>query len=95
MVSVEREGEQKRSLSYRKNKCVGCGICTDICPTEALRLGPLVPIARGLVDMDYVNVDKNKSLDTSIYDLLSSKMFCKVSKSKVLKASTICCFSVI
>jgi len=60
MVSVEREGEQKRSLSYRKNKCVGCGICTDICPTEALRLGPLVPIARGLVDMDYVNVDKNK-----------------------------------
>jgi len=60
MVSVEREGEQKRSLSYRKNKCVGCGICSDICPTEALRLGPLVPIARGLVDMDYVNVDKNK-----------------------------------
>lgn len=60
MVSVEREGEQTRSLSYRKNKCVGCGICTDICPTDALRLGPLVPIARGLVDMDYVNVDKNK-----------------------------------
>ncbi len=60
MSSVEREGDQKRSLSYRKDKCVGCGICVDICPTEALKSGPLVPIARGLVDMDYVNVDKNK-----------------------------------
>ena len=60
MASVIREGENPRSLDYIKNKCVGCGICVDICPTEALRSGPLVPIARGLVNMDYVNVDKNK-----------------------------------
>lgn len=60
MAAVVREGNQKRSLSYRKNKCVGCGICTDICPTEALKLGPLVPIARGLVDMDYVRVNRDK-----------------------------------
>ena len=58
--TVEREGTQKRSLSYKKDKCTGCGICTDICPTEALKLGPLVPIARGLLDMDYVKVDKEK-----------------------------------
>lgn len=60
MVDVVREGTQKRSLNYRKNKCVGCGICTDICPTGALRLGPIIPIARGRVDMDFVSVDKNK-----------------------------------
>ncbi|MCE5213146.1 MAG: 4Fe-4S binding protein [Methanobacterium sp.] len=60
MDTLVREGDQKRSISYRKDKCVGCGICTDICPTEALKLGPLVPIARGLVDMDYVNSDKDK-----------------------------------
>lgn len=60
MAAVIREGSQKRSLDYKKKKCVGCGICTDICPTEALNLGPLVPIARGLVDMDYVKVDKEK-----------------------------------
>lgn len=60
MVAVERNGTQKRSLEYKKEKCVGCGICTDICPTEALKLGPLVPIARGLVDMDYVNVNQDK-----------------------------------
>lgn len=60
MASVVREGDQKRSLSYRKNKCVGCGICTDICPTDALKLGPIVPIARGLVDMDNVNIISDK-----------------------------------
>jgi 4Fe-4S ferredoxin len=60
MSTVEREGNEKRSLDYFNDTCVGCGICTDICPTEALKLGPVLPIARGLVDMDYVNVSKNK-----------------------------------
>jgi 4Fe-4S ferredoxin len=60
MASVERQGIQKRSLDYKKEKCVGCGICTDICPTEALKLGPIVPITRGLADMDYVSLNKDK-----------------------------------
>ncbi len=59
MSTVERDGNEKRSLDYISDKCVGCGICTDICPTESLRLGPVLPIARGLVDMDYVNVNKD------------------------------------
>lgn len=59
MTTVERVGYDKRSLDYLSKKCVGCGICTDICPTEALKLGPVLPIARGLVDTDYVNVNKN------------------------------------
>jgi 4Fe-4S ferredoxin len=59
MSAVERNGNDKRSLDYISDKCVGCGICTSICPTESLRLGPVLPIARGLVDMDYVNVNKN------------------------------------
>ncbi|MGZ7208306.1 MAG: tungsten-dependent formylmethanofuran dehydrogenase subunit FwdF [Methanobacterium sp.] len=60
MVTVERNGGQKRSLETKNEKCVGCGICADICPTEALRLGPVLPIARGLVQMDYVNLDEDK-----------------------------------
>lgn len=60
MVSVVREGDETRSLSYRKDKCVGCGICVDICPTDALKSGPLLPIARGIVNMDYVTVDQDK-----------------------------------
>ncbi|MGB9936121.1 MAG: tungsten-dependent formylmethanofuran dehydrogenase subunit FwdF [Methanobacterium sp.] len=60
MASVERNGDEKRSLEHKNEKCVGCGICADICPTEALRLGPVLPIARGLVKMDYVNLNKDK-----------------------------------
>jgi 4Fe-4S ferredoxin len=57
MSTVERDGNEKRSLDYISDKCVGCGICTEICPTESLKLGPVLPIARGLVDMDYLNVN--------------------------------------
>ena len=60
MASVERNGEQKRSLELKNEKCVGCGICSDICPTESIRLGPVLPIARGLVKMDYINLNKDK-----------------------------------
>jgi|GEM_PF-5505769 len=43
MTIVERVGYDKRSLDYLSKKCVGCGMCTDICPTEALKLGPVLP----------------------------------------------------
>lgn len=59
MASLERNGEQKRSLTHKNEKCVGCGICADICPTESIRLGPVLPIARGLVKMDYINLNKD------------------------------------
>ena len=59
MFNIERSGEEHRKLSYKDNKCVGCGICTDVCPTSSLRLGPLVPIARGLIEMDLISVNKD------------------------------------
>lgn len=57
MFSIERKGEENRKLNYFDENCVGCGICTEVCPTSSLRLGPLVPIARGLIDMDLVSVN--------------------------------------
>lgn len=57
MFKIERGGEEHRKLSYNDAKCVGCGICTDVCPTSSLRLGPLVPIARGLIEMDLISVN--------------------------------------
>ena len=55
MFNVERSGAEVRKLSYKDDKCVGCGICTDVCPTTSLRLGPVVPIARGLIEMDLLS----------------------------------------
>ena len=46
MFTIEREGEE-----YRNS-----GICVETCPTSSLKLGPLVPIARGLIEMDLISV---------------------------------------
>ena len=59
MFNIERVGEETRKLSYDSHKCVGCGICVGICPTSSLRAGPLVPIARGLIEMDPISVNED------------------------------------
>ena len=59
MFSIERDGEEHRSLSYKDANCVGCGICVEVCPTDSLRLGPIVPIARGLIEMDLVSINES------------------------------------
>ena len=59
MFNIERGGEEHRKLSYKDKNCVGCGICVDVCPTDSLRLGPTVPIARGLIEMDLVSINND------------------------------------
>ena len=60
MINIQREGQDKREISHNNDNCVGCGICSDLCPTSSLTLGPVLPIARGLLEMDYVRMDENK-----------------------------------
>lgn len=57
MFNIERDGSEHRVLSYKDQNCLGCGICTEVCPTDSLRLGPTVPIARGLIEMDLISVN--------------------------------------
>ena len=59
MASVVRNGTDSRELTHVNHKCVGCGICVDICPTDSLKLGPVLPVARGILEMDLVNLQKN------------------------------------
>ena len=59
MFNIEREGEEHRKLSYKDKNCVGCGICVNVCPTDSLRLGPIVPIARGLIELDLVSINQD------------------------------------
>ncbi|MCZ3365308.1 MULTISPECIES: tungsten-dependent formylmethanofuran dehydrogenase subunit FwdF [Methanobacterium] len=58
-MRIERNGNQVRCLDYNSENCIGCGICVDICPTNSLKLGPVLPIARGLLKMDYVSVNED------------------------------------
>ena len=58
-MKVERNGDQVRCLDYTSENCIGCGICVDICPTNSLKLGPVLPIARGLLKMDYISVNED------------------------------------
>ncbi|MGL6299020.1 MAG: 4Fe-4S binding protein, partial [Methanobacteriaceae archaeon] len=57
---AERTGKEERSLSYKGEKCLGCGICSDTCPTSALKLGPILPIARGLLKVNPITIDNEK-----------------------------------
>ena len=59
MFNIKREGNEHRKLSYNDTNCLGCGICSDVCPTNSLRLGPTVPIARGLIEMDLISINEN------------------------------------
>ncbi|HPJ30147.1 MAG TPA: 4Fe-4S binding protein [Methanothrix sp.] len=57
--SIQRSEESEKILDYDYKKCVGCGICVDLCPTKALSLGPVVEIATGL-DAPPVLIDLDK-----------------------------------
>ncbi len=48
-----------RTLDYDYKRCIGCGLCVDICPTHALETGPLKEIATGL-DAPPVMLDLEK-----------------------------------
>lgn len=51
--------ERKRCLEYINHNCIGCGICADICPTSSIKAAPILPIARGLLKMDYVSINND------------------------------------
>lgn len=57
MLSVVREGKEYRSLSHNNAKCLGCGICADVCPTNSINLGPILPIARGLLKTNKITIN--------------------------------------
>ena len=60
MINIQREGREKRELEHYNDNCVGCGICADMCPTSSITLGPILPIARGILEMDYIRINENK-----------------------------------
>ena len=59
MFTVRRDGEEIRVLTHDNDNCISCGLCVGTCPTDSLKLGPIVPIARGLIDLEKVSINKD------------------------------------
>lgn len=61
MLVFERHSpEEKRRLIYKKDRCIGCGMCSEACPTKAIALGPIGAINKNLVDAPYITIDHEK-----------------------------------
>ena len=60
VITISRNGFEKRELIWNDYLCVGCGICYDICPTKAIVLGPLGAIAKGLIEAPKLDIDEKK-----------------------------------
>jgi len=58
-IYTKKVGNKKKKLVYDYDRCCGCGICTKVCPTSAIELGPVIEIATGM-DAPPVMIDEKK-----------------------------------
>ncbi|HTX61619.1 MAG TPA: 4Fe-4S dicluster domain-containing protein, partial [Methanobacterium sp.] len=60
-MNVKRSSdEENRELSYKDEICVGCGICENICPVDAIELGDTGAIIRTDADVSKITIDEDK-----------------------------------
>jgi len=57
-----RDAPKKRELIFFQDNCTGCGMCCEVCASNAIRLGPTGAIARGVVDAAYLAVNEDCTL---------------------------------
>ena len=46
--------KDNKQLVYLPDKCVGCGTCVMVCPKDTLVVGSVGPVARGLIDKEFI-----------------------------------------
>lgn len=56
---TQKTWKSKKLLDYDYKRCIGCGICVEVCPRKAIEPGPLIEIATGL-DAPPVIIDHTK-----------------------------------
>lgn len=57
LVYARESVREKRELIYRKDKCVGCWLCFESCPTEAISRNPVGIIESPMEDHPHIIID--------------------------------------
>ncbi|MHA1785577.1 MAG: 4Fe-4S binding protein [Candidatus Helarchaeota archaeon] len=55
------ENDVKR-LIFENSKCIGCGICNLICPTEAIEMGPIPSVVSGIFEAPFQLFNEEKCI---------------------------------
>lgn len=48
--------KDNKQTVYIPEKCIGCGTCVMVCPKDTLVIGSVGPVARGLLDKDFLDI---------------------------------------
>jgi len=49
-----------KELTFIIDRCVGCGLCVKVCPTNAISLGPIKEVASGKLEAPLIMIDEGK-----------------------------------
>jgi len=52
--------ELEKTLIHKPELCTGCGICAEICPSNAIEIGMIPEIATGEIDAPFIMIDQDK-----------------------------------